>query len=84
MASLRSAIDAMCRACIYDPGSGNGTWREQVTACSSSSCPLHLVRPQTGRKASRGAQIGVCRSEDTARPMLAKTRPGSGQIGGAP
>src|SRR5690242_3194581 len=43
--SLRAAIDAMCRGCIYDPGSGNGGWREQVRACSSSNCALHLVRP---------------------------------------
>jgi hypothetical protein len=44
-ASLRAAINAMCRSCIYDPGSGNGGWREQVKACSSSNCALHLVRP---------------------------------------
>ena len=43
--SLRSAIDAMCKSCIYDPGSGNGGWREQVAGCSSSNCPLHCVRP---------------------------------------
>ena len=43
--SLRSAIDSMCKSCIYDPGSGNGAWREQVAGCSSSRCPLHSVRP---------------------------------------
>jgi hypothetical protein len=43
--SLRAAIDAMCKSCIYDPGSGNGAWREQVAGCSSSNCPLHSVRP---------------------------------------
>ena len=43
--SLRAAINAMCRNCIYDPGSGNGGWREQVQTCSSSNCPLHPVRP---------------------------------------
>ena len=62
--SLRTAIDAMCRECIYDPGSGNGGWREQVRACSSSNCPLHPVRPspvraiktgQEPRRVSRGA-----------------------------
>jgi hypothetical protein len=45
--SLRAAIDAFCKACIYDPGNGNGAWREQVDACSSSNCPLHEVRPRT-------------------------------------
>lgn len=43
--SLRSAVNAMCKSCIYDPGSGNGAWREQVQACSSGNCPLHAVRP---------------------------------------
>jgi hypothetical protein len=43
--SLRVAIDAMCKSCIYDPGSGDGGWREQVAGCSSSNCPLHSVRP---------------------------------------
>lgn len=42
--SLRAAIDAMCKNCIYDPISP-GTWREQVEGCSSSNCPLHAVRP---------------------------------------
>jgi hypothetical protein len=43
--SLRAAIDAKCKSCIYDPRSGRGAWREQVAGCSSSSCPLHPVRP---------------------------------------
>jgi hypothetical protein len=45
--SLRAAIDAFCKGCIYDPGSGNGAWREQVEACSSANCPLHPVRPRS-------------------------------------
>jgi hypothetical protein len=43
--SLRAAIDAKCKSCIYDPDGGNGTWREQVSACSSANCPLHPFRP---------------------------------------
>jgi hypothetical protein len=43
--SLRSAIDAMCKNCLYDPGNGNGGWREQIQGCSSSNCALHPVRP---------------------------------------
>ena len=43
--SLRAAIDAMCKSCLYDPGNGNGAWREQVQGCSSSNCSLHPVRP---------------------------------------
>lgn len=48
--SLRAAVNAKCRSCIYDPGSGNGTWREQVEACTSSNCPLHPFRPISGAK----------------------------------
>lgn len=46
-ASLRGAIDAMCKHCIHDPFAGSGTWREQVTACTSYKCPLFPVRPLT-------------------------------------
>lgn len=37
------------KECIYDPRSGTGTWREQVTACTSYGCPLFAVRPVSGR-----------------------------------
>jgi hypothetical protein len=43
--SLRSAINANCRNCIYDPLSLGGTWREQVAECSVISCALWTVRP---------------------------------------
>ena len=46
--SLRKAVDAKCRECIYDGGSGGGTWRQQVTACTSPKCPLFPVRPLAG------------------------------------
>jgi hypothetical protein len=42
--SLRAAIDAKCKSCVYDPGA-RGNWREQVSACSSGNCPLHPFRP---------------------------------------
>ena len=45
--SLRAAIDAKCKSCIYDPGA-RGNWREQVSACSSTNCPLHPSRPISG------------------------------------
>lgn len=45
--SLRAAIDAKCKSCIYDPGA-RGNWREQVSACSSANCPLHPLRPISG------------------------------------
>ena len=61
--SLRAAINAMCRSCLYDPGNGNGPWREQVRGCSSSNCALHSVRPlpvkaQKPAKDARPVQLG--------------------------
>jgi hypothetical protein len=63
--SLRAAIDAMCKSCIYDPGNGNGAWREQVAGCSSGNCPLHSVRPlpvkatKPATEAQSNAGIGI-------------------------
>ena len=43
--SLRNAINAMCKYCIYDPYD-KGTWREQTGKCTSKKCPLFDVRPK--------------------------------------
>lgn len=48
--SLRQAINAKCRECIYDPVAA-GTWRAQVAECTSSTCPLFEVRPRPELKA---------------------------------
>lgn len=48
--SLRKAINAKCKECIFDPFSGAGKWREQVEACTSTKCPLFNVRPKSGQK----------------------------------
>ena len=42
--SLRNAINAKCRECIYDPAAP-GTWREQVAQCSVIRCALWPIRP---------------------------------------
>ncbi len=42
--SLRAAINAKCKSCIFDP-LAMGTWRQQVTLCSVYSCPLWEIRP---------------------------------------
>ena len=42
--SLRAAINAKCRECVYDPAAP-GTWREQVAQCSVIRCPLWPIRP---------------------------------------
>ena len=43
--SLRKAINAHCKACIYDPNARTGTWRQQVEACTVKRCDLYPVRP---------------------------------------
>jgi hypothetical protein len=45
MASLRKAIDAMCKGCIYD-SKDTGGWRYQVANCKVTACPLYEVRPK--------------------------------------
>lgn len=47
--SLRKSIDAHCKECIYDSACGGGQWREQVEACSVTSCALWPVRPKSYR-----------------------------------
>jgi hypothetical protein len=43
--SLRKAINDKCKECLYDQSGGGGNWRQQVTACTSFSCPLYPHRP---------------------------------------
>lgn len=53
MPNLRAAIDAHCRACVYDPAAP-GNWREQVAACASPNCHLFDVRPVPRHCVKRG------------------------------
>jgi len=66
MRSLRAAIDAKCRECLYDPDSGCGPWRMQVDACTSPSCPLYPVRPRS-RARQEGPKTGT-RPTNTGDP----------------
>jgi len=43
--SLRGAINAACKECIYDDKGGAGSWRQQVEACTVFKCALYPVRP---------------------------------------
>lgn len=47
--SKRAAIDAYCRGCIYDRHNP-GNWRQQVTACTFTECPLYPHRPVSKSK----------------------------------
>lgn len=42
--SLRAAIDAKCKGCVFD-AQARGKWREQVADCQGFTCPLYDVRP---------------------------------------
>lgn len=44
---MRGKINAKCIECIYDPISGNGSWKQQIEACTSPKCPLYSVRPKS-------------------------------------
>jgi hypothetical protein len=43
---LRSAVDAMCCYCIFEP-SEQEPWQYQVACCDNSQCPLHNHRPRS-------------------------------------
>lgn len=50
--SPRQAIKVMCLECV-------GWERREVTACTSSACPLHRLRPfqPAGRNDAEGAEV---------------------------
>ena len=69
--SLRKAIDAMCKQCVYDPLAG-GSWRRQTSECEVVDCALWEYRPLDSRAKStqkkmfhgvhkEGCQCVVCR-----------------------
>lgn len=64
--SLRKCIDNQCKECIYDGCSGNGSWREQVEACTSTKCPLYQVRPLA---------VGHKHTWQVSRPFGGKWKP---------
>jgi hypothetical protein len=70
--AFRPAVDAMCKACSYDPIGGQGTWRAQVEACHGYSCPLYPLRPRS-RPHTR-AQEGRSPSTPTLTPPVPDRR----------
>lgn len=62
--SIRAAINAKCWDCNYDEYD-SGNWRDQVTACPSSDCPLFPHRPLNSKaKASIKEAKLTAMSED--------------------
>ena len=63
MASLKDAIRAKCKDCIYDP-QVPGTYLQQIEDCTSEhTCPLWPVRPMTV------ATINLIRKGKIATPI---------------
>lgn len=73
--SMRKQIDLMCKQCIYDGSSGSGTWKQQVTDCTSPDCALFNLRPLTqGEKHVWQIKLTDKRKKDvedgTRKPIL--------------
>ena len=49
--SIRAAINAMCKACLYDPGAG-GSCLQQIIECSAVDCPLYPVRRKRSQRSA--------------------------------
>lgn len=63
--SMRRAINAACKDCIFDPV-GGGNWRQQVEACATPSCPLFELRPVSVPRDTKEASTRCARGHDDA------------------
>jgi hypothetical protein len=61
--SMRAAINAKCKDCIYD-SCAPGNWRQQVEACTITGCSLHPYRPKS--KSLAGRESSVQKTADLA------------------
>jgi len=71
--SLREAIDAKCKDCIYDEQT-RLNWKKQVTLCTCTDCPLYEHRPISGSKAESFIKL----LNDASIELPAKPIPGGG------
>lgn len=61
---MKGKVTAMCISCKYDPHA-RGTFRQQISACKYTACPLYDVRPTTTNN------TGVAKVE---KPVVAKVQ----------
>jgi hypothetical protein len=54
---MKKAIAEHCRGCMYDPESGLGNWKQQITQCHITKCALWPYRPISKPKKSGGGEI---------------------------
>ena len=57
--SLRTSINRKCKDCAYD-SFDHGNWREQVTMCTCTDCPLWEVRPKCANQSQKQAERLLC------------------------
>jgi hypothetical protein len=65
--SMRAAINAKCKDCIYDD-CAPGNWRQQVQACTISTCSLWAYRPKSS---SGKTEVSSVQNEAELAPELA-------------
>jgi hypothetical protein len=70
--SMRRAVNAMCKDCIFDPV-GGGNWRQQVEACTSPSCALFELRPVSRPQDTREGSTRCARGQDAEIPSNGET-----------
>ena len=73
--SLRKAINAHCKSCVYDQLAA-GSWKAQVTLCSVYKCELFDVRPTTQRIPESVFDYYMVPEAERSRLRLKKTPEG--------
>jgi hypothetical protein len=65
--SMRAAINAKCKDCIYDT-CAPGNWRQQVEGCAIRDCSLWPYRPKSKSKRQSDAVLAPFQTEP-AEPL---------------
>ena len=78
---LRSAVNAKCRECTYDPKDA-GSAAQQIACRTTKSCPLHQVRPVTAKSIPvtllKAYSVSFDQLESRARALVTP-KPGSSE-----
>jgi hypothetical protein len=61
--SLRKAINAKCKKCIYDSIGGSRSWCDQAANCTSRLSPLYENRPNPSARLSEKRSSIVARED---------------------
>jgi len=62
----KTAIDKMCKNCIYD-SNAKGTWVKQVEECTSTGCALYCYRPLTKAGKAERNRKNIAKTRDKGR-----------------